>query len=300
MNEKRSKVKSQKSKLQFKIQNTLILLSLLPIFLTTSCYKEIREESLLNNYAIYCIKNNLWDEARFYLEKAKSISPNSSKINNNLSVVYEYLGEKNDTTLSYKKEISLDKAEKIRIEKIIPPEIDTSKIDRVGLVIQSKDKNISPLLLSGIKEQLIGEVPFYIVYEEKMCPENPPEIRNLNLKLLSDNLLLINVFEYNVSDLKNFDVTTKFQKDENRYEFLRSYYTDRKASLLFSLSLFDNQGALIFKKDFNVEEKKRYNKENPSIYDYPLFLSFLKPATNYLLSLMKPKEEVIERWLVRD
>ncbi|MEW6103077.1 MAG: tetratricopeptide repeat protein [bacterium] len=289
-----------------------------------SCHQRITEEGSLNNYAIYCIKNNLWNEARFYLEKAKTLYPNSAKINNNLGIVYEYLGRKDEAILSYKKAISLDKeevyfknlaalspcsipkglknsslVEKIRIEKDLPPSIDFSKTERIGLCISSEDKNLIPLILSAIKEQIIKEANFYIVYNESY-PKTQEEIKNVSLKLLVDNILIIDILGYNVSDLKDFDVSTKFIKDENRYEFLRTYYTDRKATLSSSLSLFDSNGFLLFKKDFNCEEKKRYEKENPSIYDYSLILSFTKPLVSSFLSLITQKNYTIERWLVRD
>jgi|GEM_PF-3213966 len=290
-----------------------------------SCDREIREEVLLNNYAIYCIKNNLWDEARFYLERARELSPEKASINNNLGVVYEYLGRKEDAILSYKKAIGLEKeeiyyknlssctsiplpkglknnisGELIRIEKSIPSAIDISKIDRLGLLIYAEDKDIIPYILSSVKEQILEEAPFYIVYQEGTSSETPSEIKNINLKLLSDLLLIVKVLSYNCLDTKDFDVSTKFIKDENRYEFLRTYYTDRRASLSFSLSLFSQDGDLLFKKDFKGDGKKRYDKENPPIYDYSLILSLTKGGISHFLSLMKPRNYVIERWLVKD
>jgi len=37
---------------------------------------------------------------------------------------------------------------------------------------------------------------FYIVYEEGTYPETPDEIKNINLKLACDNLLLFNLRTY--------------------------------------------------------------------------------------------------------
>ncbi|MEW6481597.1 MAG: tetratricopeptide repeat protein [bacterium] len=289
-----------------------------------SCHQQIAEDGSLNNYAIYCIKNNLWDSAMFYLERAKTLYPNSAKINNNLGVVYEYFGRKDEAISFYKKAIEIDKeeayyknlagassskipkglknnplAEKIRIEKNLLASIDLSKTERIGLCISCKDKNLIPLILSAIKEQIIKETNFYIVHHEAY-PKTTDEIKNISLKLLVDNLLLIDVSEYNVSDLADFDVSTKFIKEENRYEFLRSYYTDRKASLSSSLSLFDSNGSLLFKKDFNIEEKKRYREENPYIYDYSLIFVLTKPLVSSFLSLITQKNYILERWLIRD
>lgn len=296
------------------------------LILFTSCYREIREESLLNNYSLYCIKNNLWEEARFYLERARTLSACNAKIENNLGVVYEYFGRKEDAISSYKRAIELEKERvyyenltsissikipeeiknstksfKIKIGKNLPPSIDSSKIDRLGLSIYADDKNIIPYILQALKEQITEEAKFYIVYSKNLpYPKSKEEIKNSSLKLLCDNILLVNVSFYSVSDVRDFDVSTKFIKNENRYEFQRTYWTNRIARISFSLSLFDREGLLLFKKDFKEEVVKRYNRENPAVYDYSIFFSFLKKATSSFLSLMKPKEYIMERWLVKD
>lgn len=298
------------------------LILLLPL-LFTSC-REIREESLLNNYAIYCIKNNLWSEARFYLERANSISE-SAKTANNLGVVYEYFGRKEDAILAYKRAIELDKEEvyyknlasiyplkipkglknekktlKVKIERNRGPEIDLSKIDRLGLLIYADDKNIVPYILAALKEQIIQEETFYIVYQNIPYPRTKGEIKDALLKLLCDNLLLVNVSDYSIFDVKDFDVSERFIKDENRYEFLRTYWTHRTAKISFSLSLFNREGEILFKKDFTSSCKKRYETENPPLYDYSLFVSLLKEGISVFLSSMKPKVDITERWLVKD
>lgn len=296
------------------------------LILFTSCYREIREESLLNNYSLYCIKNNLWEEARFYLERARTLSACNAKIENNLGVVYEYFEMKEDAILCYKRAIELEKEEvyyknlssilsikppkglknsvksfKIEIKKSLPPFYDSSKIDRLGVSISSDDKNIIPYIGQALKEHILPSGKFYIVHSNNLpYPKTQEEIKNALLKLLCDNILLLDVSSYNVSDLKDFDVSTKFIKDENRYEFQKRYWTNRIARISFSLSLFDREGILLFKKDFKEEVVKRYNTENPGLYDYSIFFSFLKEATSSFLSLMKPKEYIIERWLVRD
>lgn len=62
---------------------------------------------LENNFAIKCIKLNLWNEAKYHLEKAYSLNPNSASINNNLAVVYEYFNEIDKSKLFYQKAIKL-------------------------------------------------------------------------------------------------------------------------------------------------------------------------------------------------
>lgn len=261
----------------------------------------------------------------FYLEKAKEASPNSSKIENNLGVVYEYLGRKEDAILSYKRALELDREEvyyknltcicslkmpnglkneaktlKVRIETQEEADIDSSKIDRLGILIYSEDKNIIPYIFEALKEQLILDTNFYIEKKDIAYPKTQEEIKDAILKLLCDSILLVDVSDYSISDLKDFDVSEKFIKDENRYEFLRTYWTHRTAKISFSLSLFNREGVMFFKKHFISSCKKRYETEHPPLYDYSLYVSLLKEGIDTLLSSMKPKLSVTERWLVKD
>lgn len=64
---------------------------------------------LYNNYAVRAASNyELWNEARFWLEKARELNQENACIHNNLGVVYEYLGLKEEARSSYKMAKELD------------------------------------------------------------------------------------------------------------------------------------------------------------------------------------------------
>ena len=47
----------------------------------------------INEYAYWCIENNMWDEARLHLERAVRQDSLAASLFNNLGVIYERLGE---------------------------------------------------------------------------------------------------------------------------------------------------------------------------------------------------------------
>ena len=55
----------------------------------------------INEYAYWCIENNMWDEARLHLEKAVSRDSLSASLFNNLGVIYERLGETDQADSAY-------------------------------------------------------------------------------------------------------------------------------------------------------------------------------------------------------
>lgn len=70
----------------------------------------LRSEKLYkleNNFALKCIKLNLWNEAKYHLEKAYSLNPTSASINNNLAVVYEYFNDIDKSKIFYQKAAEL-------------------------------------------------------------------------------------------------------------------------------------------------------------------------------------------------
>lgn len=62
---------------------------------------------LENNYALKCIKLNLWNEAKYHLEKAYQLNPTSPSINNNLAVVYEHFNDIDKSELFYQNAVKL-------------------------------------------------------------------------------------------------------------------------------------------------------------------------------------------------
>jgi Flp pilus assembly protein TadD len=67
----------------------------------------------MNNYAVRCVENSLWEEARIWLERAKALNPDCANVYNNLGVVYEHFKLTESAKEAYKKAIELNPKEKI-------------------------------------------------------------------------------------------------------------------------------------------------------------------------------------------
>ncbi|MDI6786122.1 MAG: hypothetical protein QMD92_05365 [bacterium] len=73
---------------------------------TRSLHKE-KLYKLENNFAVKCIRLNLWNEAKYHLERAYELNPNSPSINNNLAVVYEYFNNIDKSKFFYQNAVKL-------------------------------------------------------------------------------------------------------------------------------------------------------------------------------------------------
>ena len=62
----------------------------------------------VNEYALWCIENGMWKEARLHLEKALAADSVSASLSNNLGVVYERLGEREKAELAYRRARALN------------------------------------------------------------------------------------------------------------------------------------------------------------------------------------------------
>ena len=61
----------------------------------------------INEYAYWCIENNMWDEARLHLERAVSQDSLAASLFNNLGVIYERLGETAQADSAYARATAL-------------------------------------------------------------------------------------------------------------------------------------------------------------------------------------------------
>ena len=61
----------------------------------------------INEYAYWCIENNMWDEARLHLERAVSEDSLSASLYNNLGVIYERLGKTDQADSAYTRATAL-------------------------------------------------------------------------------------------------------------------------------------------------------------------------------------------------
>jgi tetratricopeptide (TPR) repeat protein len=297
------------------------------ILLLTGCaYHQKDESALLNDYAIYCIKNGLWQDAEVYLKKANELSPSSSAICNNLAVVYEHLGKKRDAKMLYEKAINLNSQRiyyenlsfllgkpfhlkgkkdsvsyyKIKIEEMLPSAIDVSKVDRCVISVVSKDKQLSLLLLSMIEKALIGEVPFYTVKYEGEIEFEKDGLRETLSTLLADGILSAEILSWQVSDTTGFDLKEVYDREKKITSWKREYYTEREVEADILLSFFDATGSLIWQKRSSSSVKKRYKDGSISQYDPEMVYSIMEKPISSFLSATKPKREESFRWVAKE
>ena len=55
----------------------------------------------VNEYALWCVEQGLWEEARIHLEQAVALDSLSASLHNNLGIVYERLGEREKARAEY-------------------------------------------------------------------------------------------------------------------------------------------------------------------------------------------------------
>ena len=66
----------------------------------------------INEYAIWCIENEMWNEARSHLERAITQDSLSASLHNNLGIVYERLGMVDKATGLYRRAQALNPSKK--------------------------------------------------------------------------------------------------------------------------------------------------------------------------------------------
>ena len=112
----------------------------------------------VNEYALWCIENDMWEEARLHLENALAADSSSASLNNNLGVVYERLGERDKAEFAYRRAGSLSpnreayRANLRRLEGRAqreishPDEIDSlsAGMDDLGLEVPEKPEGEDP------------------------------------------------------------------------------------------------------------------------------------------------------------
>ena len=62
----------------------------------------------VNEYAIWCVENGMWDEARIHLEQAVQRDSLSASLNNNLGIIYERMGQRDEARIHYQKAADLN------------------------------------------------------------------------------------------------------------------------------------------------------------------------------------------------
>jgi tetratricopeptide (TPR) repeat protein len=69
--------------------------------------KEQRAIKQVNEYALWCIDNEMWNEARSHMEHALAKDSLSASLHNNLGIVYERLGQADKAARFYQRALAL-------------------------------------------------------------------------------------------------------------------------------------------------------------------------------------------------
>ena len=65
----------------------------------------------VNEYALWCIENEMWNEARTHMERALQKDSLSASLHNNLAIVYEHLGKADRAGYFYQRALDLKPAQ---------------------------------------------------------------------------------------------------------------------------------------------------------------------------------------------
>lgn len=73
--------------------------------------RQRRSVEQVNEYALWCIENDMWNEARSHMERALSQDSLSASLHNNLGIVYERLGQTDRASAFYQRALLLNPGE---------------------------------------------------------------------------------------------------------------------------------------------------------------------------------------------
>lgn len=82
-----------------------------PVKLAERSKKQRRSIQQVNEYALWCIENEMWNEARTHMERALEEDSLSASLHNNLAIVYEHLGKADIASEYYRRALDLHPAE---------------------------------------------------------------------------------------------------------------------------------------------------------------------------------------------
>ena len=82
-----------------------------PVKVVERSKKQRRSIQQVNEYALWCIENKMWNEARTHMERALQEDSLSASLHNNLAIVYEHLGKADKAGDFYQRALDLNPAE---------------------------------------------------------------------------------------------------------------------------------------------------------------------------------------------
>tara|TARA_B100001250_G_scaffold411377_1_gene439895 strand:- start:21220 stop:21867 length:648 start_codon:yes stop_codon:yes gene_type:complete len=87
----------------------------------------------INSYALWCIDNNMWKEARSHIQRGLEIDSLSASLHNNMAIIYEQAGKIDSAQWHYQRALSLKpdetpyKSNLLRMKSREQARVDTSK-----------------------------------------------------------------------------------------------------------------------------------------------------------------------------
>ena len=82
-----------------------------PVKVVERSKRQRRSIQQVNEYALWCIENEMWNEARTHMERALQEDSLSASLHNNLAIVYEHLGKADRAGDLYQRALDLNPAE---------------------------------------------------------------------------------------------------------------------------------------------------------------------------------------------
>ena len=119
-----------------------------------------REVGQVNEYALWCIQNEMWEEARLHLERAVARDSLAASLHNNLGVVYERLGQRERAESGYERarllqpekgayQSNLARLQDRKSAASSPPTADEADSLKTGLEIEEEEGLIDSLGIGG-------------------------------------------------------------------------------------------------------------------------------------------------------
>ena len=119
-----------------------------------------REVGQVNEYALWCIQNEMWEEARLHLERSVARDSLAASLHNNLGVVYERLGQRERAESGYERarllqpqkdayQSNLARLQDRKRAASKPPTADEADSLKTGLEIEEEEALIDSLETRG-------------------------------------------------------------------------------------------------------------------------------------------------------
>jgi hypothetical protein len=236
--------------------------------------QKIKEKyKLLNNYAVDCILNNLWKEARFYLKRAYALNQDSSIIRANLAVVYEFFTNKKEALSLYKtilkdnnklfkenyegfikeaqikpvKEFDKKKIRLATLRLMKPGIIDLRTIEKIGILFTCENNKYN---IATISNTLLSQFNNLLDFK-------------LNLLQGTSNtsdyeyIISCNILNYKDTSFRDYKIKSLYSKEDKAYQFYREELVTKEIEVELDILLYKGEKVLF---------SKNYKKKKTTLY----------------------------------